>query len=370
MLDFSPQCCDAMEYLQLGQRCAADLRGCWDALRPMGASLYFSVPFRLGLPVAPTIIAMNFTLMALSIGLAVRALPIRPLIGWPIALASHLAFMYGPALNSLSDVPAASVTLIALWWLILGDRTDRVWMRVAAGAALGLAVTLRSFYLYPALLTALASVGYILCCKRAVAAVFPLTLVLPILCQYGATHSQTGTWSFIDHRLTASIEEMELRRSFWGYDTLLIGDNSAQELPYTGCAPGGLREVMRTGDVTGAACLVGKRLYFYFASYTPGNKVYLTSAAERVFSPWIALTHAVWLAFAAYAALKAPRTTSLILPCVLVAFILLQGLIVHPESRYLICPYVFLWTLGVGTGPIARRAARAVPVWRCVESAS
>ena len=66
MLGFAPQCCDAFDYLTLGEQYATHEVGIWNNARPIGAQVYFSIPFRLGVP-PELIVAQNLALMALSV---------------------------------------------------------------------------------------------------------------------------------------------------------------------------------------------------------------------------------------------------------------------------------------------------------------
>src|SRR5882672_4023421 len=160
-LEFAPQCCDAPNYVALGEACAKQLTACWHGLRPTGALIYFSLPFRIGLP-GESIIVLNalFTLLSAIAGaIALADLSTRKTRASRILLAvgavvAHACFMAGTIRNSLSDVPAAAVAMLSLWLLILAGSRQRLWLYAAAGAALGIATVLRAFFLYPALLSA------------------------------------------------------------------------------------------------------------------------------------------------------------------------------------------------------------------------
>jgi len=127
-LEFAPQCCDAPNYVALGEACAKQLTACWHGLRPTGALIYFSLPFRIGLP-GESIIVLNalFTLLSAIAG--------------AIALAD-LSTRKTRASRILLAVGAVALTS-AIWaglhvqyaWIIIG-RND--WIAIGQFFGLGL----------------------------------------------------------------------------------------------------------------------------------------------------------------------------------------------------------------------------------------
>jgi hypothetical protein len=140
MLGFAPQCCDAFDYLTIGEQYATSKIGSWNSARPIGAQVYFSVPFRLGVP-PELIVAQNLVLMALSVTLVFLVLrrgmgspagriPVAPC--WLASGLAHVLFMLAPARNALTDVPAASLALSGLSLAMLGVSAGRPWLVVLA----------------------------------------------------------------------------------------------------------------------------------------------------------------------------------------------------------------------------------------------
>lgn len=193
--ELSQQCCDAGLYLALGRACAENLKDCWHELRPTGAVFYFSLPFRFGV-LPEWIIVLNAILVILSMGFGFRAMTAVSRTTRVSRLALALAlplvhgfFMGGTIRNSLSDGPSACAAMLSMWTLVLAMKRKKRWLYAVAGGALGLAVIVRAFYLYPALIAAacvvlLAFVGKH---SRLSAAAYCLALAAPILLQFSAT---------------------------------------------------------------------------------------------------------------------------------------------------------------------------------------
>src|SRR6185436_20657968 len=121
-LSFAPECCDAQNYAAIGAACAANYKDCWHALRPTGAVIYFSLPYRVGLA-GEWVIVLNLLLVLASAALGYRAMAelssgttrlSRPLLALGSFLA-HAAFMAGTIRNSLSDGPSSAIAMISMW---------------------------------------------------------------------------------------------------------------------------------------------------------------------------------------------------------------------------------------------------------------
>jgi hypothetical protein len=361
----APEGSDAAAYLLLGQQCAAT-GACWDPLRPVGAVLYFSLPYRLGLP-AESIVLLNWALLALSVTLAARVMvalfPVdtRFRTAWAasIALVSHLAFMALPACNSLSDVPAACLLLIglelsALWW-----RSGSPGWLAAAGLSLGAAAFLRAFYLYPVLLAGLALGVSALFRRRLGRALWLLVpCVLPIAIQLTTTYLRTSTLSYLGATTERHWRARHLSSPWYGYDTLV----PAQALPYTPsedkAVSGTLSGPLRSGNVMGTTRLITRRLAFYFGSWVPLGGVYLHAAKERVTSTWILALQALVAGTALLAAALVRPRDGLELPLVALGAILVQGLVIVPEARFIMALQVVLWMMALATA--ANLLARTV----------
>ena len=203
-LAFSQQAGDAVSYLDLGSACAGDWARCWDPLRPVGAILYFSLPYRLKLP-PESIIILNWLLLLGSIGLAYytmqRVEPEKRWLRWlrlaAISIA-HFAFFWSSSWNSLSDLPATIFALAGMQFILLARLKDRWWCYWAIGLSFGISLSLRAFFLYPALLAVVVllalSIGNWRCLLRKCPA---LVILLPIVFQYGLTYQRTQLFGFI-----------------------------------------------------------------------------------------------------------------------------------------------------------------------------
>lgn len=356
-MTLAPQCCDANDYVLLGKACSEHLLSCWHGMRPMGSLLYFSLPFRLGLG-AEWMIGLNALLVAASIALGLLAL--RSLLPSPtrlslIVLATVLLFThswFAGALirNTLSDLPAGGSALIAIWTLILAASTRRRPLYAASGLALGLSAMIRAFYLYPAL--ACASVALpILAFRRSSrveALLFASAFALPILLQLSATHHFTGHWAFIDPAATAYGEELHFRTVTYGYDTVLPMRGVRYDALQCFRTSQGMLDAIAKHAWSEVRCLVGYREWFYFGSYTPWGRVYLTDTSERHPSVAFFLSNvAIVAAASVWILLRARRMPLLLSIVVFLGAIWGEATVIIPEARFLITFYVAAWAFGV-----------------------
>jgi hypothetical protein len=355
------QCCDAVDYLVLGGRCARDAARCWDPLRPIGATLYFSLPERLGWP-SSSIAALNLALAAASAAIGWvslgRLLGGRPIVRGAQAVAiaaTYVFFMWEPAWNSLADVPAAALALVA-FWLLLASRREGMARHVGAGLALGGAVSLRAFYLYPALAAAVALVGLSFWPRQAMArapaaaAAFTAVLLAPILLQAGATHARTGRWAFLDPEIAEIHTQIHFKTTAYGYDTIASGP-ATHGLPYEApeCFRRGevFQKALNTGHLRAVACLLARRQYFYFGSFAGAGRVYLGTPGERHFSPlYLGLSVAGMIAGLAVAFARTSGSVALP-PLVLAVALWAEGSVIRPEGRFLMVTQVALWALAL-----------------------
>lgn len=375
-LELGPQCCDANSYLNIGYTCAAHVELCWSPLRPIGTGLFFSLPFRLGLPVE-SLVVINTLLAALSVWAGFTATTAVLPRGAPLARALlfasyvgiHGAFFGGLLRNSVSDVPAAVLAMSSIWMLILGGAKARTWYYGAGGAALGLAAIVRSFYLYPAFIALFGLAGFALVGRvgRARAALFIGTCLLPIAVQYGITHSRTGTWTFIDPGRTALAEKEHFDNNLYGYDTVITQPGWHVEYAAPECFSGAdvMSDALRKGDARAIGCLWARRQWFYLGSFVPGGRAYLSSAGERRFSlTFLALNTLVLVCGAAWALRRAGRAVLFAVPLTLLAATWGEASFILPEARFLIVFHVVLWMLcaaGAYEFAHSRMPARAPP---------
>lgn len=280
MTGFAPQCCDANDYLELGRRCAGTGE-CYDALRPVGASLWFAWPQLLGLPPEALLLA-HALLAVLSAALCARtawrrlqalraggpALP-RWLGAAVLAgsVALHGALLLPTARNSLADPPAALACAIACWLLL--DPRRRGLATAAAGLLLGAAVSIRAFYLYPVLLLAggMVAVALLRSPRRPRDLLVALAL-LPVALQFAAVWRHTGSLSFIDPAESAKWSGFHLADGAAGYDTLLPLEAFRWPARCAADEPG-FAQLAAARDLPAALCLVAARVRFYLGSYAP-----------------------------------------------------------------------------------------------------
>ncbi len=282
-LSFSEQCCDAVDYLALGARCAATLE-CYDPLRPVGAALWFALPHALGLP-AETLILLHGALALASCVLASRLLlrwlaPTLDSLGFALARVLraltvgaiclvHLVYLWPTMFNALADPPAALLMLIGLWALLLRPR--HVAAYVGIGLLFGAAAWIRAFYLYPLigffLVTALL---WAFDRRRRFAETGLIAFLLPILVQVAVNWQHTGRLGFIDSDQRQTWGELHLRDGAMGYDTLLPTETFRWKTTCSADAAGPMLALERR-DPGLAACLVANRGYFYFGSFAPAT---------------------------------------------------------------------------------------------------
>ena len=207
-LQFAPQCCDAVGYLELGHRCFAE-GYCWNSLRPLGMILYASLPDRLGLP-SESLIFFNLGLVLISVLLAARfTSAVWPTTGtgfglmrYPIATIPHVAFLWAACFNSVSDAPAAALALSGLWLTCITKVERRGPVTAgASGLLLGLSAFMRTQYLYPVLLFGAVYAAIALYRKVPAANAIALVaaLLAPLGLQVGRTVAHTGNWSYLGH---------------------------------------------------------------------------------------------------------------------------------------------------------------------------
>lgn len=355
MLEFASQCCDADYYLQGGEQCAANIRKCWGRLRPIGITLYFSIPFRLSIP-AETIVVMNFILIALSVTLLALAIHraagaprrnVPRLSSWLAAAVPHLLFILKPARSSLSDGPAACLVLFALSLMILGVRSRRTSLVVLSALCTSLAALTRVFYFYPALIAMVALALLCLLRQRFLAFVLASAVfAAPVLTQFTLTYKNTGAWSFIDAEQAAKWQQTHLSSTTTGYDTLLPARGHHYPADPPGDREGGILCAASSGQIGAIVSLLAQRTYFYLGSYTAFNSVYLFSPSERFFSPWILVLNSLFFALGIVAVRSGPDRAPYLAPTIFLAAAWGEALLIIPEARFIMALQTFVWGFG------------------------
>lgn len=368
---FLPQCCDAQGYLQRGKDCAKGGDGaCYDALRPMGSSLWFSLPFRLGLPLNSLIVA-HILLFFISVTLSSLALsrwttklsspagsplkwPHRPLL-WALNALVHWIFFYPVMLNTLSDAPAAFFAVNAIWILLLNQIKRSYALLGVAGVMLGLAAWIRVFYLYPVLFVL--TVFLLLWARdrdRRVGELAFLLALVPIFLQFNATFQRHDYVSYLERSQSRKWSSIHLNSDLMGYDTLI--DPIRRHKWPSGCdVRSGLAGSWDERNVSGAICLIAKRSVFYFGSYSP--RTYVGGLSQNGGEAWemrewsngllflSALAVLFFILFFAKLCSVSAGARSGIVATSLPALVVGEGLLVIPEQRFVIVFHVVTWSV-------------------------
>lgn len=372
MLEFFPQCCDAGYYLEEGAACAQQALAdgaCFGQLRPMGSYLWFSLPYRLGLPAESLILAH---LLLLLVSVALSSLAYTRLIAkiarrptsfqrrkWlhavsfgGISALVHWVFFYPVIFNSLADAPAAFFTLIAIWLLLLSQTGHRRAMLAASGALLGLAAWIRVFYLYPLFFVlSVFLVLWLLDRKRRLGELVFLVALIPVLVQFIVTFQQSGQVSYVGTVQTSQLTDFHLGSTSMGYDTLVF-PTEGHHWPSNCEVENGLIGAWERRDLSEAVCLLGKKAQFYFGSYSP--RTYLSRAdpasgdlGERI-RTWsvgflalniLAMLSAVWLIVKSRRVGTRGGLVAMLLP----VLVLGEALMIIPEQRFMMVFHVSVW---------------------------
>jgi hypothetical protein len=181
-----------------------------------------------------------------------------------VALA-HVVYLWPVAFLALADAPAALLALCGCW-LLLGTERKPVAL-AAAGLLLGLAASIRAFYLYP-LLGCLAAYFLLWAVDRSRRPVELLLLLalLPVAMQFAVVFERSGRLTYIDPEQQRKWADFHLRDSAAGYDTLLPVE--AFRWP-SHCSEddAGFLDAWERADAALGLCLLQRRLTFYFGSH-------------------------------------------------------------------------------------------------------
>lgn len=288
--NFPVQCCDTEAYLRLGQTCA-ETGVCYDKLRPVGSILWFSIPYRLGLPPEVVLISLRLLLTFVSVALSVfvslklirHRVPARyknihlvPFITIS-SIISHTVFLQPVLQTALSDTAASLLAMIAVWLLLLisPDKRSRFVMLALAGLCMGLAAWIRVFFLYPVLVALIIwLIMWIFNSKRHIADFLICTALIPIAIQFYSTWKHTGAFSYIDPEVTANLLKEHRDNKSIGYDMVL--DSRGIWNWYSRCEnyqP--LLPALEQADFHSLYCILSGRVNFYLGSYSADNFVNL-----------------------------------------------------------------------------------------------
>ncbi len=281
-LEAWPQVGDAPDYLWQGEDCA--LKGeCFNQLRPIISMLWFSLPHRLGLP-STAILALHALLLMASIALSVKTIisltggsPHSPRLQQALLAAAsfciHAIFLWPTFFHSLTDTPAALLTLCGLFLLARLQHSEsrcRGFCYFAIGIMMGFAEGLRIFYLYPLLIFLLLYVVTSLLPKRKrdFQKLFLLSALLPVLAQNLATYTHSGEKSHLPSSSQMAFwSNMHSNNTYSGYDTL----NPERGYPWFKSAcpvTQGISVSWQKKDWQQLYCLMSGRMYFLLGSYS------------------------------------------------------------------------------------------------------
>ena len=152
-------------------------------------------------------------------------------------------------------------------------------------------------------------------------------------------------FSFLDPPSVKYWRDFHFASNWAGYDTLIPAGGH----PWESGVSVGLRTAYQQhqwGDVANLLCA---RMQFYFSSFVPWGKVYLSSPNERIFGPLVFVLHLAAFIFSSLY-LRA-RAWKIGLP---LSLILAQSLLIIPEQRFIfviqlfLVMFAYLYFLGIG----------------------
>ena len=342
MLGFQ-ECCDAIYYADAGQVCW--VRGwpsCWFEFRALGSTLLNALMYPYGLAPLSHVLLLAFSFYILAIGqqqgglgqkwnlqniLTVRhdkqaMLHAKKYIIYVLGAFILLEFMFmGLASVNLTDVPAGVFAAMAI---IVFYRKNALLFALAAGAS----VLIRAAYLYPMLVMVTYFIVESLYKKSWSKAAISSLFFLCLAPQYWATYQHIGVFSFLDPSKVEYWRNFHFLSNFAGYDTLI----PAAGHPWQSGATLGFAAAFEQRQWGELIKLFASRVDFYFASFVPLGKVYLSAASERIFSPVVFLLHGTAFVFS-YLYLKVKIDAWRI--WVPLSIILAQSLLIIPEQRFI-----------------------------------
>lgn len=278
LLQLAAQCCDAHNYLIIGKECATTGQ-CYDALRPIGATYWFSLPYRFGWNPSSFVYA-HLGLMLTSTVLSVVAIgqfaktritknPLsKPWLAALLLLAStiiHLVFLYPVLRHSLADAPAALFALIAIWllWMTPTDGSGRLFTLLLSGLSFGLAACIRIFYLYPVMAVMAAWVLiWLVNRNRRWADLVLLSAFAIMIIQVHATWKHAGQLAFLPP------DSSQVDPISTGIDTVLPGYMLEWERDTSCKNAKQLLDAISTHDIHSFFCQITGKLDFYLGSYS------------------------------------------------------------------------------------------------------
>lgn len=339
-----------MDYSIAGQICLTrGWESCWSEFRALGSTLLNALLYPYGLAPLSHVLLLVFSLFLIAVELqldnpgqkwdwaymlSVRRdrqamLHVQKFLLKVLGAFLLLELMFvGLASVNLTDVPAGVFAAMA----IIGFyRKNALLVALAAGAS----VLIRAAYLYPMMLMVayfmLESMYKKCWSKAAITSLFFLCLST----QYWVTYQHTGVFSFLDSGKVEYWRNFHFSSNLAGYDTLI----PVVAYPWPSGAKLGLAAAFEQQQLGELFRLFVSRIDFYFASFVPLNKVYLSAASERIFSPAIFVMYCMAFVFS-YLYLKANgRAWRVWIPLFI---ILAQNFLIIPEQRFIFIIQLFL----------------------------
>lgn len=353
MLGFE-QCCDANNYAVLGQKCwMLGWSSCWSEFRALGSTLLNALMYPYGLvPLSHALLLLFALFMTIAIEgesniestLSLKnvqiskyykqiRLNLKEILLKALSAFLLLEFMFiGLASVNLTDVPAGVFAAFA----ILGFyRKDAALFALAAGVS----VMIRAAYLYPMLAIATYFIAESLYKKNLSKAAVGLLFFICLAPQYLATYQHLGVFSFLDPKKVEYWRSFHFSSNLAGYDTLI---NPVTAHPWQSGVSLGLAAAFEQHNWLELIKLLVARFDFYFASYVPFGKVYLTDPGERIFNPLILILNLAAV-FVSFLFLKAKGDAWRVWVPLLIIFA--QSLLIIPEQRFIFVIQLFSVTL-------------------------
>lgn len=276
LIDLANQCCDADEYLDMGYLCAK-AGYCYNPLRPIGAALWFSMPYAFN--TSENIFFYIHVILLALIGISVFYL-LKKILPTCIFLLASLFLTWPTFFHTLTDTPATLFFIEGVVLALLGMNRNSAIIFFLAGISLGLSALLRAAYFYPLVVASILFFIYWLWQKnRQWPAVLVISLFIPLLLQFFSVWKYTGHWRFLSEGNGRSMMSLHLNSAAPGYDTYLPQTSAYWSLNCT--AQAGLLPSLKSADIPSSICILKSRLSFYLGSYAPST--YLGNKARNFF---------------------------------------------------------------------------------------
>ena len=327
------QCCDADLYTDLGKLCSINWESCWHKNRPVG-SVILNALMPYGLAPISHLLLLFFPLYLIAsesgfeLGRKYSKYWVSVVMLRATGAFLLLEIMFiGLASVNLTDVSAGILAALA----ILGFTKKNAYLLALAG---GLSVLIRSAYLYPFLILVIWFLIECLYEKRREGLYVGLFFVC-IAPQYLLTYQHTGMFAFLEPSSMKYWQDFHFSTSWYGFDTLLPHTSGA----WQSSSLLDLTTAYRQQQWGEMLHLFAARMGFYFSSFVPWSKVYLTATSDRIFSPLILIWHLAMVALSILYLMRKGVAWRMWLP---LSLILAQSLLIVPEQRFIFVIQLFL----------------------------